>query len=163
MSPRNLQRRRPGGGGRAPTGWAGFVGADATVAAGTKQIVGSFVPLPGFSHETAVRVVGDWAVGGFANSQVALGACVVTDAAFAVGAAALPDPISDISDDIWMFVSSISQAVLTDVPVRDRFDSHAMRKVEEGSRLVVMISNNATTVISFSIYIRVLAKLAVRS
>ncbi len=164
MSPRNFRGRSvQRGGGRAPTGWAGFLGFDATVAAGTKQIIGSFVPLPGFSHETAVRVVGDWTSQGAVGGSVVIGMCVVTDAAFAIGATAIPDPATEISDDIWMFISSISKVGVDDIQPSRLFDSRAMRKVDEGSRLVLMIANTGSTSIGFSIYIRMLGKLAVRS
>ena len=92
-----------------------------------------------------------------------LGMCVVTDAAFAIGATAIPDPATEISDDIWMFISSISQVAVTDVAVRQQFDSRAMRKVDEGSRLVLMVVNTGSATAGFAVYIRMLGKLAVRS
>jgi len=143
------------------------VAADATVAAGTAQIVTSFVPLPGFSHETLVRVVGDWQVDGVGiNGQVVLGGLVVTDAAFTAGAASIPDPVTEVSDDVWAFISSISIGTLPrGVGAGDHvmFDSKAMRKVDEGSRLVIMISNNTAGNIGFAMYMRVLSKVAIRS
>ncbi len=165
MSPRYASNRRPGGRaqGRSPTAWAGFTSFDATVAAGTKQIIGSLLPLAGFSHETVVRIVGEWQKGGGVGGTVAIGACVITDAAFAVGAAAVPDPISDVNDDIWVFISSISEVVATDVPINRQFDSRAMRKVDEGSRLAFIIANNSTANASFGSYFRVLSKVAVRT
>jgi len=160
---RSFSRGRPGGG-RAPTGWAGLTGSDATVADATKQIVGSLIPLPGFSHETVVRIVGDWSwAGAGVAGSVAMGALVVTDIAFAAGAASIPAPITDINDDIWVFISSISRAGATVVPDVRMFDSRAMRKVDEGARLVFMIENQTGATGGFTTYLRVFAKLAVRS
>jgi len=148
---------------RAPTSWAGLSVSDATVAAGVKQIVGSFVPVPGLSHETLVRAVGEWEAIGGNQGPVVLGMCVITDAAFTAGAASIPDPLTEISDDIWAFISSISIATsVTDVPRTRSFDSRAMRKVEEGSRLILMISNGNGVSIGFSVYMRILTKVGIR-
>jgi len=104
-------------GGRSPTAWAGGTLADATVADATKQVVTSFVPVAGLSHETIVRIVGDWQMSGAGLAgPVALGGVIATDIAFAAGAASIPGPITDIEDDIWMFFSSISRGGTTVVP-----------------------------------------------
>jgi len=94
---------------------------------------------------------------------VALGGVIATDIAFAAGAASIPGPITDIEDDIWMFFSSISGGGTTVAPDFRVFDSRAMRKIDEGSRLVIMIENQTGANIGFSVLLRVLAKVAVRS
>jgi len=152
--------------GRSPTAWAGFVATDATVATGTAQIVASIVPVAGTGHETVVRIVGDWqAEGAGINGSLVLGALVATDAAVAAGAAAVPDPITEIQDDIWVMISSISVSIGARSAFNDpvRFDSRAMRKIDEGSQLVFIIANNTDGNMGFSMYLRALAKIAVRS
>jgi len=112
-----------------------------------------------------VCVVGDWQVDGAGIiGLAALGACVVTDAAFAIGATAIPDPVTDISDDIWAFINVVSIATAARA-VQDpiHFDGRAMRKVEEGNRLVFIVSNTTDGNLGVSGYIRVLGKVAVRS
>ncbi len=160
------QRGRSRPGGRSPTAWAGFLAADATVAAATAQIVGSFFPSVGSPHETIVRFVGDWQVDGVGvNGTVVVGGVVVTDAAFAAGAASIPDPITEISDDNWMFISSATVATSARALYAEplKFDSRAMRRLEEGTRLAIMIANGTDGNIGFAMYIRALAKVAVRS
>jgi len=152
---------------RAPTAWAGFVFSDATVATATKQIVGTLTPTAGLSHETVVRIVGDWqADGPGKNGQVVLAALVVTEAAFAIGATALPDPVTDIEDDVWLFISSISVGTLGRSihganPIQ--YDSKGMRKVDEGQLLVFIVANTTDGNVGISGYTRVLTKVAIRS
>ncbi len=167
---RRVSRGRPGGGFqrglRAPTQWSGFVAADATVAAGTAQTIGSFIAAANHPHETIVRVVGSWQVDGVGiNGNVALGGVVVNEPAFAAGSASMPDPITEIQDDVWAFISTVSVGTLPRGVGQDdiRFDSRAMRKVEEGQRLVIIMSNGTDGNMGFSLYIRVLSKRAIRS
>ncbi len=89
----------------------------------------------------------------------------MTDLAFAAGAASIPNPVTDIADDNWMFISSICTALTARTGISDQiaFDSRAMRKLEEGTRLAIMIANTTDGNMGFSLYIRALAKLAVRS
>jgi len=150
--------------GRSPTNWAGFTAADATVADATKQIVGSVIPLAGSSHETVVRIVGDWNVtGAGVAGPVVIGALVVTDAAFAAGAASIPGPITDLNDDVWMFISSVARGGVSVTHIERQFDSRAMRKVDEGNSLVFMIENQTGANIGFTMFVRILAKSAIRS
>ena len=165
---RQAQRRsfRGGRGTRSPTEWVGIVANDPTVASTVVQTIGSVVP-GGSGHNTVVRIVGNWQVDGAGlDGQVAIGAAVVNEAAFIAGAAAMPDPIGDIGSDMWTFLSSMTVATVarsggfTD-PIN--FDSRGMRKIEEGQRLVLTISNGTGGNIGFAIYIRFLLKLAIRS
>ncbi len=146
---------------RAPTSWAGACFEQIDLPADSKVILGSFVPLAGFAHETAVRVVGSWAANPTAIGCVAIGLCVVTDRAFTAGIASMPDPITDIGDDIWMFIDALAVPAAVASEQR-RFDSRAMRRVEEGNRLVLIAAQTSAAVTDFAVYMRVLSKQAVR-
>ncbi len=146
---------------RAPTSWAGACFEHIDLPADSKVILGSFVPLAGFAHETVVRVVGTWATNPTAIGCVAIGACVVTDRAFTAGIASMPDPITDIADDIWMFIDAVSAPAALATEQR-RYDSRAMRRVEEGTRLVIIAAQTTAATVDFAVYMRVLAKQAVR-
>ncbi len=157
---RGFARGRPGGG-RSPTAWAGAITIAASVPAATKVLLTGFVPVPGREHETVVRMVGAITVGTSTRAIGAVGACVVTDTAFGVGVASLPDPVTDISDDIWTMIIPF-----TSVPAANQwreFDSHGMRKVEEGQTLALIAANAVgSSTATIDMYIRVLSKTAVR-
>ena len=81
-----------------------------------------------------------------------LGLVVVSDLALAAGAASIPGPVTDASDDGWFvwqpFVSRQAvSAVLTASagPLVFEFDSKAMRRVEEGFGIAVMVENAHAT------------------
>ncbi len=81
----------------------------------------------------------------------AMGFCVVTDAAAAIGITALPTPVTDASDDIWFVWQSFLQfsgagpgAAAADGTVTPyEFDSKAMRRVEEGRQIAVVVQNSS--------------------
>jgi len=75
----------------------------------------------------------------------AIGVAVVSDQAVAIGAAAVPTPITDIESDLWLVHQLLfsSFAFITAAGFDQRIeqyaiDSKAMRKVEDGEDVVVV-------------------------
>ena len=112
---------------------------------------------------TVVRVRGILHCGSdsVANSErwgVAMGMCVVSDQAVAIGVTAVPTPITDQSSDLWFVYEMLFGRILigsgagTGVPTgagslfKD-YDSKAMRKVEEGQDLITVVENSINGVI----------------
>ena len=139
--------------------WTGITSTAATaVAAGTKVLAGSFVLSNPGIDETILRTVG---VIGIASDQTAaselqlgaFGFLVVTDLAVAAGAASIPGPVTDISDDGWfMFVPFVQELRFLSgsgfAPNAVRlyhFDSKAKRKLPDGSSVAVMVENAHAT------------------
>ncbi len=80
----------------------------------------------------------------------AVGMRFVSDSAFAVGATAIPGPISANFDDAWFVFEPFAfrYDVTTDVgrllaSVQIMYDSKAMRKTADGETLVVMVESQA--------------------
>ena len=77
----------------------------------------------------------------------AVGLCVVTDDAFAVGITALPSSITDMSDDVWMYHRFFSlhagavsaTAALARIHESWEVDSKAMRKIPQGKTLAMVL------------------------
>jgi len=150
---------------RSPTAWAGLVVPTIALAIGTKIIVGSLAPQAGSSHETVTRIVGQIGTENAAGvgGNFAIGAYVASDTAIAAGVASLLDPITDIQDDVWTFVRAFPYTVGAARRTLE-FDSRGMRKIEEGQQLVFVAANSVAGVtINFSVYIRALAKVAIRA
>ncbi len=85
------------------------------------------------------------------TQMVSMGMCVVTDAAAAIGITALPIPGTDANDDVWFvwqpaiqFSGAGPGAAAADGSVMPyHFDSKAMRRVEEGRQIAVVVQNNS--------------------
>ena len=78
------------------------------------------------------------------NQQVGVGIAVVSDQAVAVGVTAVPTPITEMGSNLWLLHKLIFSAenVVVDVAHPAEFravDSKAMRKVEVGQDLVVVV------------------------
>ena len=76
----------------------------------------------------------------------AMGIAVVSDQASAAGLASLPSPIIEESSDLWFVYQfgAAEMSVLTSGMNQAQvysFDSRAMRKVEDGEDIVVMVEN----------------------
>jgi len=119
---------------------------------------------------TVVRVRGEVLV---ISDQIAaqeeglmgLGFGVFSDTAVAAGVASLPDPITNESDDLW-FVHKFVFNLITasglggNIGGIQSFDSKAMRKVEEGSDIAVVVSNaSGVFALEFWLKFRMLVKL----
>ena len=139
--------RRPGG------TWSRDIDASTTIPVSSKVLLASFVlSNPGIGETVRRTVGGIWVVTDqTAASEIqegAFGMIVVSDLALAAGAASIPGPVTDASDDGWFvwqgFAQSVSFASATGVHQLGRwypFDSRAMRRNEEGFGIAVMAEN----------------------
>jgi len=82
--------------------------------------------------------------------QMAVGACVVSDQAVAIGATAVPTPMTDKDSDAWFVYEGIMNQFLvisaigamSSAGTQRVIDSRAMRKVEDGFQIIVVIENS---------------------
>ena len=83
------------------------------------------------------------------ETQVAaLGGCVVSDQANAIGVTAVPTPITDLGSDLWFFHQMMygDESQLTDrtrPAIRGFIDSKAMRKVNDSEDFLIIGETNA--------------------
>ena len=84
--------------------------------------------------------------------QAAIGCCVVSDQAVAIGVTAVPTPFTDQSSDLWyvyevlmgkLRVGTPSPVELFESGIFKDYDSKAMRKVEEGQDLIAVIETSS--------------------
>ena len=130
--------------------------AQTNVAAATAVLDSTFVGAG--ADLTIVRVRGQFIVNSdqaaATESPVgAVGACVVTDQAVAVGVGSIPTPYTDQDSDLWLvhqyfgfkvrFVSAVG--VEPQWSHRYEFDSKAMRKVHQGQTMCWVVENGAAT------------------
>jgi len=149
-------RARP----RTGTNWARFVDAqETTIALGTKVLLASFVLSNAGIGEVIRRTRGVLRVISDQTTTVegitgAFGMCLVTDLALAAGAVSIPGPVTDASDDLWFVweplvghsrTTNVSAAAVPADGITKEFDSKAMRRVEEGYAIAVMVENNNVT------------------
>ncbi len=88
--------------------------------------------------------------GGIESQNGAFGLIVVTTDAASVGATAIPGPVSSAPDDGWFvwepFHTRVTDGLGTRFYETFSFDSKAMRRIEEGYLIAVMVENaDATT------------------
>ncbi len=87
----------------------------------------------------------------------AMGIAIVSDTALATGITALPGPFTDLNDDIWLFWIGLGGALIVDTAVGTRndpqwihqIDNKAMRRIEVGQSVVVMVENAQSTGMTF--------------
>ena len=153
--PRNQFRRSTN---RPNRSWAGNVspGLPITVGAGSKAIVGTFVPSNPGIDDVILRTVGMIAIQTddetAAEEQTgAFGMMIVTDLAVAAGAASIPGPVTDIDNDGWFvhvpfvqstFLTGTPNLFLPDLATAYHFDSKGKRILQEGETVVLMIENS---------------------
>ena len=167
-NPRTFTSRRPSNKTWAGASAAGF----SSIGVSTKVLIGSFtLSNPGID-ETILRTVGRFAVSSdqTAATEGALGAfgmIVVTDLALAAGAASIPGPVTDASDDGWFLYVPIAQENLLATAVgiirsvNYDFDSKAKRKVEDGRAVALMVENaSAAFAFRFAHVIRLLSMIS---
>ncbi len=163
-----------GRGPRRSTEW--FASADvtavATLAAGSKVLdqsltTAELAKLP----FTVVRVRGEVLVisdqiAGAEEQLLGIGFGVFSDTAVAAGVASLPDPITNESDDLWFVHKFVFNTILGTSNIQGNiggvqmFDSKAMRKVEEGSDIAVVLANGSASFgLEFWLKFRLLVKL----
>ena len=139
--------------------WAGAAPAISTVVPAASKVLLSTVVLSNQGiDETILRVVGSVSIlsDQVASSELqygAVGMCLVTDTAAAAGIASIPDPVTDVQDDVWFFYQGFSQEfiVLTAVGSEPHFvttyafDSKAKRIFHLGSTVAVVAANAHAT------------------
>jgi len=86
------------------------------------------------------------------NQELLYGHCVVSDQASAIGVTAVPTPDTDTNSDLWYvyeamvnrnsFISAVGNEKLIEV---HRFDSKAMRKVQEGEDDIMVVESSAAS------------------
>jgi len=129
--------------------------AAANIAVSTKTLLGFFV---GSEPTTLRRLHGllNWTSDQVAASEQpfgAFGVCVVSDDAFAAGAASIPGPFTDSDSDLWVLHKYIFTdfTVATAIGVQARggnqyeLSSKAMRKFTPDETVAVMIENGSAT------------------
>jgi len=151
---------------RSPTIWAGVVAPSLTVFPTlTKILLALFTPSF-LSGETIRRLRGTLLVESVLTTTAyhgAIGAYIASDAAVAIGVTALLDPVTNASDDVWLWYHSFAGdgrgdgsaggngAMLIEV------ESKAMRRMEEGQSLVIVGANaNALSEFAVALSLRVL-------
>ncbi len=160
---RATQSRYRSSGTRPNLSWSRTVSATFTsIAAATSVIVANFELSNQGIDEVLLRTRGMYvvkpSVGVDAIGVGAFGFAVVTDAAFTAGAASIPGPVTEASDDVWFmwqplmtfteFKDSTGEQIVQPLP----FDSKAKRVVETGRRIVLMVENaHATQAFTFGI------------
>jgi len=82
----------------------------------------------------------------------AVGGAIVSDQASAIGVTAVPTPITDMSSDLWLFhqvmfnsVVVLSAASFANEGTRYSIDSKAMRKVDIGQDLNIVLEATSAT------------------
>jgi len=142
-----FRRRGPG-----RSSWARSIFSELFVGAGTKVLLGLFaLDNPGIS-ETIRRTRGRILVSSDQSAavevqKVAFGMIVINDLALAAGAASIPGPLTDGDDGSWFVWEPLltigartpGGVVLNSQDGSQEFDSKAMRRIETGFGLALMI------------------------
>ena len=164
---RQLQRRS---GARPNRAWTvAFSSSFITVPANSLTLISLFVPANIGIDLTILRTVGHLSIAsdqtGASEEQVgAFGMIIVTNAAFAIGVTAMPDPVSDANDEGWFVYQGFSQqTALNTIGVGSigyTINSKAKRIMSgNGKTMVLMITNaHATQGLLFSLQIRFLTQ-----
>ena len=166
-------RRRSGfrrSGSRPNRGWSATLESTVTsVGASNKVILASFANNVA-ADLTILRVVGGVAVASDQSAAVevqqgAVGMMIVTDIAFAAGAASVPGPVTDAADDGWFvhqFFGQQSSLVAT-MPnsVWYPIDQKAKRIVDSTGQVIVLMGENinASNGLTLFFQIRILTQL----
>ena len=87
------------------------------------------------------------------SQQTALGIAVVSDESVAAGVGSVPTPMSSMGSDFWLlheislgrFQVNSSIGYESRTGYVNRIDSKAMRKVDQGQDIIVVIENGATS------------------
>ena len=95
----------------------------------------------------------------------AIGGLVVSDKATALGATAIPDPVTEVESDLWFlyeqWIAGGEASTNAGFPVFSvKFDSRAQRKVQEGEDVAFVIANaSAADAVTLQWNFRFLVKL----
>ena len=136
------------------TTWVGFQPLETTVAVSTVVLVFTLNaaalalrPFTVVRSHFMISVRSDQAAAAEVQ-RCAMGLAVVSDQAVAVGATAVPAPITESPSHLWflhtlLFAASSSVVDLARPEGLFSIDSKAMRKVEVGSDIVLVLENGA--------------------
>ena len=140
---------------RRETTWFQFTPASFTMAAASTAVVAfslnaaalALRPFTIVRTRFELQLQSDQAAA-IERQQAALGMAVVSDQAVAVGVTAVPTPITDLASNLWFVHQLIfaDESNLTDrtrSATRMSVDSKAMRKVEVGQDMVIVIETGA--------------------
>ena len=171
--PRQFHRSTRGGGhARRLTEWASTAPQTAftTLAAATAILDSVFTTG---DPETLIRVVGNLNVltdqtAGNERPFGAVGLCVVSNQAVAIGVTAIPTPYTDAESDLWVQhafwaapFSFVTGGGIANVSVDIDMTSKAMRKVSPDETLCLVIENgNSGQGCFYRLDVRVLSKVA---
>ncbi len=79
----------------------------------------------------------------------AVGRCVVSDQAAAIGVTAVPTPITDQDSDLWIMYEQqfgrFGGTAVEEVGKLMQIDSKGMRKVDDGQDLITVFETGAST------------------
>ncbi len=177
MARNRVVRRSFGGARRSPgrlTEWFGHdFATDATALAANSFIIATSLSTAALAKRplTITRTVGELFIQSDQNAAVenpfgAMGGMVVSDKAVSVGAAAIPDPVTQVNSDEWFLYQAFAAEGSTSTNVgrpmeRFSFDSRAQRKVQDGEDIAFVIANaSAADGLLFIFTFRMLIKLS---
>ena len=158
MAGRRTTRSVTSRGARNPTNWGGVVATALTAVPAATKVLLAVLVLVFVSGETIRRMRGTFYTKASEVSSYhgAIGAFVANDTAIAAGVASLLDPVTDVADDAWMWYQSFhGGGTATPGSAGDQagqvweVDSKAMRRVETGYSLVIVVANS-TSAVDFS-------------
>ncbi len=142
---------------RPPGAWAGAAVAPFTLAANTKVLVTALVPEIGPTLTVrrirlGFSVVSDQ-LAATESYHGAVGAAVLNDTSIAAGVASLPDPLTDIGDDIWMLYQAFGNRFLfgdatgfqDNAAMWFDVDSKAMRKLPHGKSVAIIVASGTVS------------------
>ena len=82
----------------------------------------------------------------------AVGMCVVSDQAVAIGVTAIPTPYTDAESDLWLFhsfwaapITLATGAAFANVSTQIHLESKAMRRINEDQTLCLVVENGSGT------------------
>ncbi len=137
--------------------WIGIVATTTSLPSAGNQVLfsGFDATTLGLRPFTIVRTRGFWRLhsdqeGADEIYAAGLGMAIVSDQALAIGVTAVPTPDTDRDSDLWFLYeelagsfSFISGLNAFDLAPSAQFDSKAMRKVEDGSDIAIVLQSNA--------------------
>ncbi len=120
---------------------------------------------------TVVRARGYWHLESDQNAAAelqaaGLGYTIVNDEAVGIGVTAMPTPVQDGDSDAFFVYESLMASqgagtVDSQIGVGSQFDSKAMRKVEEGFQLVVVVDSEIAT-LTLGVEVRHVARILIK-
>ena len=144
---------------RRKTQWIPLTPAiDVIATASTALLIGSLnAAALALRPFTIVRTRGFWSINSDQISasedfDCSFGIAVVTDQAVAIGVTAVPTPVTDIASDSWFMYEQLANRIefsdatgVRNVGLSSRFDSKAMRKVDFGQDLAIVLETSSAS------------------